>query len=94
MFTHILCSLEKDTALKNKEIKYIRVLSFNKVGQKILNSVKKKIDIPIITTVKYYKDLLDYDIKIEKIYKAITKWMWLLYLIIYLLSFSLSCFLL
>ena len=73
MFTHILCSLEKDTALKNKEIKYIRVLSFNKVGQKILNSVKKKIDIPIITTVKYYKDLLDYDIKIEKIYKAITK---------------------
>ena len=31
---------------------------------------------------------------IEKIYKAITKWMWLLYLIIYLLSFPLSCFLL
>ena len=40
---------------------------------KLIDNVKKKIDIPIITTVKYYKDLLDYDIKIEKIYKAITK---------------------
>lgn len=69
MFIHILCSLTKEEASENKEIKYIRVLGFNKSGQKHLNKIKKEVTIPIITTTKYYSELLKIEKRTDKIYK-------------------------
>ena len=73
MFIHILCSLTKEEANKNKDIKFIRVLAFNEVGQKILSNIKKDMKIPLITTEKYCKDLLEFDTRIDKLYNMITK---------------------
>lgn len=71
MFIHILCSTQKDYIKDNNGIKYIRILGFNEKGQKYLNRIKKNIDIPIITNVKYHKELLEYELKIEEIFNII-----------------------
>lgn len=71
MFIHILCSLTKEEVQKNKEIKYIRVLRFNEVGRKHLNKIKKELDVPLITTPKYYNNLLEIENKVDKIYNLI-----------------------
>ena len=71
MFTHILCGFTKDEA-KNIAINYIRVLGFNKKGINYLNKIKKGTNIPIITNIKKeYNNLLDREIKIDKIYSLI-----------------------
>ncbi len=71
MLTHILCSFKKDDA-KNLEIEYLRVLGFNKKGQKVLNSVKKDLDIPIYFNYKEHLDkYLDLDFKVATIYAEI-----------------------
>ncbi len=71
MLTHILCSFKKDEA-KNLEIEYLRVLGFNSKGQKILNSVKKEIDIPIYFNYKEkLNKYLDLDFKVATIYSEI-----------------------
>ena len=49
MLVHILMNFTKEEA-NNIDINYIRVLGFNKQGQKYLNSIKKNIDIPLLTT--------------------------------------------
>ena len=71
MLTHILCSLTKEEAKNNIDIKYIHVLGFNHIGQKYLNTIKKELDVPLITTVKYYKKLLEIEYRIDKIYNLI-----------------------
>ena len=71
MFTHILCSFTKEEASNNKNIKYIMVLGFNQTGRKHLNSIKKELDMPIITTKKYYRELLSIENRIDNIYKVI-----------------------
>lgn len=71
MFIHILCSITKEEATANKDISYIRVLGFNKKGQTLLNKIKKELDIPLIVTEKYYKDLLSIQNRIDKIYDLI-----------------------
>ena len=73
MLLHILCSLTKEEALKNKNIKFIRILGFNKKGQKLLNEIKKDTTVPLIVNPKYYKELLYLDNKIDNIYKLITE---------------------
>lgn len=73
MLLHILCSLTKEQALENKNIKFIRILGFNKKGQKLLNKVKKDTTVPLIVNPKYYKELLILDNKIDNIYKLITE---------------------
>ena len=73
MLLHILCSLTKEQALENKNIKFIRILGFNKKGQKLLNKVKKDTTVPLIVNPKYYKKLLILDNKIDNIYKLITE---------------------
>ena len=73
MFIHILCSFTKEEAKLNNNIKYISVLGFNENGKHILNTVKKNIDVPIITTKKYYLDLLELQERIDNIYNLITK---------------------
>lgn len=50
MFIHILFNFTKKEANNNKEVTYIRILGFNKKGQHYLNSIKKNIDIPLLTT--------------------------------------------
>ena len=73
MFTHILCSFTKEEALKNKDISYIRILGFSDKGKKYINSIKKDIDIPIISNInrKNIKYLYT-DIKAEQVYNLIT----------------------
>ena len=71
MLTHILCSFKKEDA-KNLEIEYLRVLGFNKKGQKVLNGVKKEIDIPIYFNYKEkLNKYLDLDFKVATIYSEI-----------------------
>ena len=66
MFISILLSFKKED--NDKEIKYIRILGFNINGQKYLNSIKKKVTIPIYT--KFNKDL-EYEYNVTKIYSLI-----------------------
>jgi len=72
MFTHILCNFTKEEA-KDIDIRYIRVLGFNKNGIKHLNNIKKTASLPIITNIKKeYNELLKREISIDKIYSLIT----------------------
>ncbi|MBP5407705.1 MAG: nucleotidyltransferase family protein, partial [Bacilli bacterium] len=71
MLTHILCSFKKSDA-KNLEIEYLRVLGFNSKGHKVLNSIKKEIDIPIYFNYKEkLNKYLDLDFKVATIYSEI-----------------------
>ncbi len=68
MFIHILCGFTKEEA-SNIGIEYIRVLGFNSKGRKYLSSIKKDVDLPIITG---YSDInskvLDIENRVNKIY--------------------------
>ena len=44
-----LFSFTKEEATKYQDINYIRVLGFNKNGRQYLNSIKKEVDVPILT---------------------------------------------
>ena len=68
MFIHILTSFTKEEANNRKEIKYIRVLGFNKKLRDYLNKIKKEISIPIYTN--FNKDL-ELELKVTKIYSQI-----------------------
>ena len=68
MFIHILTSFTKEEASKRKEIRYIRVLGFNKKGRDYLNKIKKEVEIPIYTN--FNKDL-ELELKVTKIYSQI-----------------------
>ncbi len=50
MLLHIMCSYTKELAKSFKEVTYIRILGMNNKGKEYLNSIKKDISIPIITT--------------------------------------------
>ena len=58
MLIHILLSLKKEDAKNN--LSYIKILGFNKKGQKYINSIKDIINIPITTnkdSIQYYFEL-------------------------------------
>jgi len=59
---YILLGITKEVCT-NKNIEYIRILGFNQIGQKYLNSIKNNINIPIITNYSNSKNLLDFDLK-------------------------------
>ena len=72
MLIHILCGFTKEMANKYKDITYIRILGLNSIGSKYLNSIKKDIDVPIISKVTREKDeMLEYEIETTKIYDII-----------------------
>ena len=72
MLIHILCSFTKEQASKWQEISYIRILGFSDSGRKYLNSIKKEVDIPIITTFsKGNSDMLEYEKTITAVYESI-----------------------
>ena len=68
MFIHILTSYTKEENIKRKDIKYIRILGFNKKGRSYLNSIKKEVTLPIYTN--FNKDL-ELELKVTKIYSMI-----------------------
>ena len=71
MLLHILNDFTKEEAL-NINIDYIRVLGFNLNGQKYLNNIKKKIDIPLLTGYKKnISKILDIELRITKIYSLV-----------------------
>ena len=69
MLLHILTNFTKEKAKKYNEISYIRVLGINNTGRNILNSIKKDIEIPIISKITKEKDpMLEYELEVDKIY--------------------------
>jgi predicted nucleotidyltransferase len=72
MFTHILNNFTKEEALKCKNINYIRVLGFNKVGKDYLNKIKKDLTVPLITKYSDIKsEMLDIEFRTVCIYASI-----------------------
>ena len=69
MLLHILTNFTKEKAKKYNKISYIRVLGINNTGRNILNSIKKDIEIPIISKITKEKDpMLEYELEVDKIY--------------------------
>lgn len=74
MLLHILCNFTQAEAKRMQKISYIRLLGFNDMGQKYLNTIKKEIDVPIISKIKREKDeMLELELKCQKIYDIISK---------------------
>ena len=74
MFVHILCNFTKEEANKFKEIKYIRILGFNKNGRNYLSKIKKNIGIPIITNYSdIFDEMLEIEFRVNSIYASIFK---------------------
>lgn len=72
MLLHILTNFTKEEA-QNIKIDYIRLLGFTGSGQRYLNSIKKYINIPIITRYKpKISKLLDMEFRANSIYAYIT----------------------
>ncbi len=63
MLVHILMSYTKEE--HNNKLEYIRILGFNSNGRKYLNSIKKNINIPILT--KYDDKYLNIESRITNI---------------------------
>ena len=68
MFIQILMSITKEE-LRQIDINYIRVLGFNKKGKNILISLKKEINIPILT--KYDDKYLNIEYRVTSIINLI-----------------------
>ncbi len=72
MFIHILLNIKKDDVKKLKEINYIRVLGFSKLGKKLIKEQREKINIPIITNYSDINDSnLDFELYVTTIYNEI-----------------------
>ena len=73
MILHILCNFTKEKAKKYDKINYIRILGLNKKGRCYLNTIKKDLDIPLISKITREKDeMLEYEIETTKIYDIYT----------------------
>ena len=69
MLLHILCNFTKEKRNTLNNISYIRILGFNNKGKNYLNSIKKDVDIPIISKIKKNKDsMLEYELETTDIY--------------------------
>lgn len=72
MMNHIICSFTKEEAI-NKDLKYIRLLGFNNKGQKYINTIKKDLNVVLISKQKQeYDSLLKIDNRVDSIYDLIT----------------------
>ena len=72
MFAHILLNYTKEKSQLFKEITYIKVLGFNKLGSELIKEIKKEELIPLITNYSDLDDpLLDYELQITFIYNMI-----------------------
>ena len=74
MLLHILCNFTKEKRNHFNEISYLRILGFNNTGKNYLNSIKKNIDIPIISKITKEKDkMLEYELYTTEIYNITNK---------------------
>ncbi len=71
MLNHILTDFTKEDTKKYKDIEYIRILGFNNNGKMHLNKIKKDMKYPIISKFDNKYNLLQYELKITKIYSLI-----------------------
>ncbi len=72
MLIHILCNFTKEKANLFKEISYLRILGFNDKGRTYLNTIKKDIDLPIISKITKEQDpMLTFEFETTKIYDII-----------------------
>ena len=71
MLIHILCGFTKEEAKKYYDKVYIRILGFNDDGKKYLNSIKKSIEIPVISNYSTSKGLLDLEFRVNAIYSSV-----------------------
>ena len=70
MLTHIFIGIKKEDA--NLPIKYIRLLGFNKKGQKYINTIKKQTTLPILTKINEQDRCRSIELKTSLIYEIIT----------------------
>ena len=69
MLLHILCNFTKEKKEQLKEVNYIRLLGFSDKGRMYLNSIKKELDVPLISKINRNKDpMLEFEIETTKIY--------------------------
>ena len=69
MLLHILCNFTKEKASTMKEISYIRILGFTEKGREYLNTIKKEVELPIISKITRNKDpMLEFELETTKIY--------------------------
>lgn len=71
---HILLEITDDCALKYYnfgKVPYIRLLGFDQSGQAYLSTVKKKIEVPLITKTANFKELLREDIFAADLYNMV-----------------------
>ncbi len=74
MLLHILCNFTKEKRLLFNDISYLRILGFNDTGKSYLNSVKKNIDVKIISKITKIKNpMLEYELYTTKIYNITKK---------------------
>lgn len=72
MFIHILIGLTKEDKINTTNNTYIRLLGFNTIGKKYINSIKKNLTIPIVTNLKNINSIIkNYDIKAYNIYNML-----------------------
>ena len=72
MLIHILCNFTKEKREHFNDIKYIRILGLNKKGSNYLNTIKKDLELPLISKITREKDeMLDFEIETTKIYDII-----------------------
>ena len=72
MLIHILCNFTKEKREQFNDIKYIRILGLNKKGSNYLNTIKKDLELPLISKITREKDeMLDFEIETTKIYDII-----------------------
>ncbi|APX72545.1 nucleotidyltransferase [Companilactobacillus allii] len=65
---YTLLNVKKTEITKVFELPYLRVLGFDDVGKKYLNTLKKNVDVPLITRVgKKESKLLSLEVKVDKI---------------------------
>lgn len=71
MLIHILIGLTKQDKLEHQRNEYIRILGMSKNGQTYLNSIKKDVNLPIVT--KFNNNIIrNYELKCAQIYKILT----------------------
>ena len=72
MFIHILIGLKKEDKFNTIKNDYIRILGFNNIGKKYINSIKKDTSIPIVSNLKNINSVIkDYEIKAYEIYSLL-----------------------
>ena len=73
MLIHILIGLTKEDKNSLTKNEYIRILGLNKQGQEYLNSIKKEVNLPIVTKITSVNSIIkDYELKCAYIYAMLT----------------------